>query len=172
MTPSLFLLRFENIPPPPQYTEKRKAPAEADAEKQYGFEVRTRSGIEQPECRANMGVGGRATPRSVAEKSAGFVKPGRVAAEMTERMQAIARTVGIMTYNPNGFLRFGVFFASSPSFLAKSHRRACLGAASWTAQARRLDGKRQKSALNTPPPGTLRPSPPQVPPRMSKDEQG
>ena len=96
-----FCLRFENIPPPPIH-KKRKAPAEADAEKQYGFGRSTRSGIEQPECRANMGVGGRATPRSVAKKSARFVKPGRVAAEMTERMQASAGTVGIMPYNPNG----------------------------------------------------------------------
>ena len=119
MTPSLFLLRFENIPPPPQYTEKRKAPAEADAEKQYGFEVRTCSGIEQPECRANMGVGGRATPRSVAEKSAGFVKPGRVAAEMTERMQASAGTVGIMTYKANGFLRFRGVFCKFPVISCK-----------------------------------------------------
>ena len=57
-----------------------------------------------------MGLGGRATPRSVAEKSAGFVKPGRVAAEMTERMQASAVTVGIMTYNPNGLGRFAPHF--------------------------------------------------------------
>jgi len=57
-----------------------------------------------------MGLGGRATPRSVAEKSAGFVKPGRVSAEMTEGMQTIAGTVGIMTYNPNGLGRFAPHF--------------------------------------------------------------
>lgn len=57
-----------------------------------------------------MGVGGRATPRSVAEKSAGFVKPGRVAAKMTERMQASDGTVGIIGHNPNGLGRFAPHF--------------------------------------------------------------
>ena len=71
--------------------------------------------IEQAACRANMGVGGRATPRSVAEKSAGFVKRGRPDAEMTERMQTAAGTVGIIPYNPNSLSRFRILFASYPS---------------------------------------------------------
>lgn len=116
-----------------------------------------------------MGVGGRATPRSVAEKSAGFVKPGRVAAEMTERMQASAGTVGIMTYKANGFLRFRGVFCKFPVISCKIAPPRLPGRCE-------LDGAGAppgwKAAKIRPEHAAARNTPPLSPSSPAKDEQG